>query len=226
MAMSLTLFSIIHIYQRLLWRFLSVIALASLFHTSALIFLPFYWLSQIRFRRRMHLVAFMVISLLFSVQIKSSIQSSAFLQYILSIESFLHYGSYLNEDAEIFRSISILSIGTLQRIIVWAVFVYNVDKIKCEEGFKSLLMNGYTIAVVLFVVLSFSAEFAARLSYYYKALEIILIPLVISSQQRLVNRFGLLCFFAVLYFVGVSRLLTAEQNGLIPYKVYPIFSNL
>jgi EpsG family len=225
MALSLTLYAVIFVYQRRLVWFLLTIAIASLFHTSAVIFLPFYWLSRTRFRKTSYLVIFMVICLLLSLPFKAYILSNPLFQYFLNLESLLHYGFYLEEGAEINRSISIFSIATLQRIVIWSFFIYNVEKIKCDERLKTLLLNGYSIAVILFVFLSFSAEFSARLSYYYKILEIIIIPLIISSQARRSNRVILLIFFSTLLFLGISRLLSAEHNGLLPYNIYPFFSS-
>lgn len=223
LAMSLTFTSIIFVYKRQLFYFLFLVGIAALFHKSAIIFLPFYWLSEIKLPKRKVLFFFMILFVFVAVVIKEYVLSNPFFQYILTLESIIHYSSYVDEGSELNRSISFISIATFQRLFLWLLFVYYFEKIKYSEEFKRILINGYTVSVILFLLLSFSAEFSARLSYYYKILEIIIIPLVISSQVKTVNRILLLVLFSFIFFMGLVRLLSAEDNGLLPYTIYPFF---
>ena len=223
MAMSLTFISTIFVYKRQLFYFLFAVGIAALFHTSAIIFLPFYWLSEIKLPKKKILSFFMILFVIVSIPIKEYILNNPLFQYLFSFESLVHYGSYVDEGSEINKSISVLSIATFQRLFIWSMFVYNFEKIKCSEKLKNILLNGYTLSVILFVLFSFSAEFSARLSYYYKILEIIIIPLIISSQIKRFNRILFLFAFSILLIIGLVRLLSAEDNGLLPYNILPFF---
>lgn len=221
MAMSITFLSTIFIYKRNILIFLVLIFIATLFHTSAIVFLPFYWLSTIKIKNKKKLIISMLFLIFLSIPFKDFILSNPLFQYIFSIESLTHYSTYVDETSEIYKSIPILSIATFQRIIIWTFFIYNIDKIKCDEKLKIILLNAYTLSILLFVFFSFSADFSARLSYYYKIFEIIIIPIIVTSQKNRSNKILILIFFSILLFIGLSRLLSAENNGLIPYNIFP-----
>jgi hypothetical protein len=136
---------------------------------------------------------------------------------MLTLEMFTHYAEYIG-DAEAGRSLSILSIALLQRLFVFSLFLINFEKIELDEKLKYFLLNSYFLAIVLFLIFSFNAEFAARLSFYYKSVEIIIIPILINSQKQ--KKFGimLLLVFFILSLVGTNRILEMPDGGLLPYK--------
>lgn len=217
MAMALTLFSIPFILRRRLWYFIVVVFIASTFHTSAIIFLPFYWIANLRISR--NTILYIVLgAVLLSVPLRMLVLNNPLMSYLLTLERLSHYDSYV-QDSETNTSVSIASIAVFQRVLVFIIVLINYNKLQSGTELKRLLLNGYAASIVLFLLFSFSAEFAARLSFYYKSIEILLIPLIVTSQLRLSNRIMLLVLFLMLSLLSVYRLLSIEGGGLLPYKV-------
>lgn len=216
MAMAIVLASLSPILDKKLLQFISLIIIATFFHTSAILFLPFYWLSRINISKRALFIV-IAVSLIISIPIRSLIENNSIVQSLLALDSFSHYSTYLtNENTG--RDVSIISIAVFQRIFIFSLFFINYNKIIVREDLKLLLFNGYFIAIIIFIFLSFSAEFASRLSFYYKSLEIFMVPIIITSQKRISNRIILVLIFVMLSLLGTYRILEIPKGGLIPYN--------
>jgi len=215
-AMSVLLFSLNSILERKLIHFLLLITAATLLHTSAIVFLPFYWLSRIHFSHKTIGIA-LVVGLAFALSISSTLKNSQLLQTLLATESLSHYSSYLEHD-DYNRAVSVLSIGFLQRVFIFLMFLFSYEKLLAGDDFKQLLLNGYFISLMMFILFSFNAEYAARISFHFKSLEMFMIPLVVWSQDKIRNRVGLLLMFFILSIVGMYRILEIPNGKLIPYE--------
>lgn len=215
MAMAIVLTSISAILNKRKYLFIVLVTAACMCHTSAIIFFPFYWLSRIKVSQK-NMLWITFLCLIISAVIQSLILNSSLFQYLLLMDSFSHYSSYLDNDT-LSKEIPILSIPVFQRLLVFIIFILNYDKLKVSEEFKRLLINGYFLAIIIFVFLSFNSEYAARLSFYYKSLEIFIIPIIVSSQRKLSHKIVLWGLFVVLCVSGLYRLLQLPDGGLIPY---------
>ncbi|MDD4968795.1 MAG: EpsG family protein [Paludibacter sp.] len=216
MALAFVLLSTSAILDRKIFRFIILIFIASLFHLSAIVFIPAYWISKIRISPKTIFIV-LGLSLSFSLTISAIIENSSIVQALLKTETFSHYSTYIN-NANFIKELSILSIGVMQRILIFLLFLFYFDNIKAKENLKYLLLNGYFISIVIFIFLSFSAELAARLSFYYKALEILIVPYIVTSQKLIQNRIILFILFFALSILAIYRLLDVHNNGLIPYN--------
>lgn len=216
MAMTIVLTSVPAILHNRKYLFIILIIAACFCHTSAIVFFPFYWLSKIKFTPKKILVI-TFFCLVISAIAQNLILNSSLFEYLLLMDSFSHYSSYLDNDA-IAKQIPIISIPVFQRMLVFVIFILNYEKIKVEEKLKQLLINGYFLAIIIFVFFSFNSEYAARLSFYYKSLEIIIIPIIVSSQTKLSYKIILWTLFIGLSVLGLNRLLGIPDGGLIPYN--------
>jgi hypothetical protein len=216
MAMGLILLSVKPILERKFLPFAIILTIAAFFHTSAIIFIPFYWLSQIKYSdKSIWWIAIGIIVV--SVPIRYALENAAIIQNLMQLEMFTHYNYYLDND-EAGRSLPIISIAVFQRLFILFLFLFFLKKIKVDKDFKYLLFNGYLIATTIYLIFSFNAEFSARLSFYYKSLEMIIIPLIVSAQKEKKYSILLLCVFLVLALFGANRLLAITQGGLLPYN--------
>ena len=215
MAMAIVLFSLSSILDKKLLLFIFLIIIASLFHISAILFFPFYWLSKIKVHKRI-MIIIMAISFFIFIPIQSILENSTIIQPLLVLDRFSHYSAYLNNAAG--RDISFLSLAIFQRIFTFSLFYFYFNKLKIDDNFKTLLFNGYFISIIVFIFFSFSTEFASRLSFYFKALEIIIIPIIVFSQNKIYNRLLLLLLFVLLSLIGTYRILELPNGGLIPYN--------
>ena len=216
MAMAIVLFSISSILDKKLVLFIVLIITATLFHTSAILFLPFYWLSKINISKKALFIV-VGVSLIISIPIRNIIEHSNIVQSLLALETLSHYSTYLSNETS-GRDISIFSVAVFQRVFIFSLIFIYYDRIQINDDLKRLLFNGYAIAILIFIFLSFSAEFAARLSFYYKALEILIVPIIVSTQKKIYNRLALLLIFLLLSLIGTYRILEIPYGGLIPYN--------
>jgi hypothetical protein len=216
MALAFVFLSIPLILNKKLFLFSLIILIGCLFHISAIIFLPFYWMSRLKISRK-SMILIIVISLIVSIPIRALIENNAYVQLFLAMDSFSHYSFYVTDDIAA-RDVSILSVAVFQRLFIFGLFVINYDKIEASDELKSLLLNGYFVSILLFVFLSFSADLAARSSFYYKSLEILMIPLIVTCQAKLTYRMLLFAIFVLFAAVGAYRILEIPNGGLIPYQ--------
>jgi hypothetical protein len=142
----------------------------------------------------------------------------------MSLETLSHYGSYLQEGSEINKSVSVFSVSLLQRVFILALFIYNFDKVKVKFELKNMLLNAYFFGLIIFIFLMFNAEFSARLSYYFKISEIIFVPFIVTAQVKIGNKILMVFSLTILYSLGLFRILSMEDNGLIPYDFFPFFN--
>ncbi len=79
MALSLLLFSIKYLEERKFFKYLMLVICASLFHTSAIIFLPVYFLSYIKIDKKfvMFYTSIIILSLIFKDQLASLILNNS-----------------------------------------------------------------------------------------------------------------------------------------------------
>ncbi len=216
MALAFVFLSIPTLINKKPFLFVFFIVIGSLFHISVLIFLPFYWISSLKISNN-KLLFIVSASLIVSIPIRALIENNAYIQLLLALDSFSHYSFYVTDDIAA-RDISIMSVAVFQRLFIFILFIINYDKIETSDELKSLLLNGYFVSILIFVFLSFSADLAARTSFYFKSLEIIMIPLIVTCQARLTNRMILFAIFVLFAIVGAYRILEIPNGGLIPYQ--------
>lgn len=215
-AIGLALCSINHIINRNFYKFIFLILIASLFHLSSIVFIPFYFLAQIKIKTYNLFFWFLLIFLL-SIPLRLLLKESSLFQSLIVLDAFKHYSVYTTGD-DYKLEIPILSIAVFQRVFIFLFFLIRYNKIDIEEKVKRVFRNGYFLAVISYLILSFSSEFADRISVYFKALEIIIIPLVVYSYSQKNKRLFYSFFFFVFSSYGVYRLLSNPDSYLLPYK--------
>jgi hypothetical protein len=221
LAMSCVFLMIPYILERKLAGFLFLCVVACGFHVSAVVVVPFYWLARVRVSARV-VGAAVVGALAVGLGLRAAVEVGV-LQMLERFAAFNHYMVYLR-DVGLGRDLDIVSLAGLQRAVTLCLALFVLRRMKAHDELQRLLRNGYAISVVLFGLFSFSGEFATRMSFYYKALEILLVPEIVSSQRSATVRVALLLFYAVSAVVAVSRLLRLPDGGLLPYQT--VFGSL
>lgn len=218
LAISLVLLSIPYILNKNVYKYLFIVLMATICHTSAIIFLPFYWIANIRFKKKF-ILQILVLVVVFSIPLREFVLNSSLLDYLFTFQRLSGYEDFLFNTAKN-TTIPIFSLAVFQRFIIFFLFWIYYEKLQCDKKLKNLLFNGYFISLLIFLIFSFSSEFAARLGFYYKSLELLIIPLIVSSQIKIINKVFLLILFLIYAIIGVYRLLSVDGNGLIPYNLY------
>lgn len=215
-ALGLSMLSLKYIIERKLINFAVIITIACFFHTSAIIFYPFYFLARININNKKVFLTLITI-ILFAMPLRYFFQNSSFFQIMMETDSFSHYSAYTDGDSYKLN-IPIFSVAVFQRLIIFILFLLTYNNIDTSSEIKISLRNGYFIGITLFLFFSFSSEMAARLSFYYKSFEIIMIPLIVYSFKNKHKRFAMLVLFVVFAIIGISRLLSIPDGYLVPYN--------
>lgn len=215
MAMAFVMLSIPSILNRKIIPFMLIVITATFFHISALIFFPVYFLSRINISNKA-MILFLIGCIGIAIPFRYFLENSTIFQLILATESFRHYSVYSN-SAVYDTNTPILSIALFQRIFIFSLFMFTYKDINIDSKVKLLFRNGYFISIIIFLFLSFNGQFAARLSFYYKNLDILFIPLIVTSFPKIYQRVFLLGIFVLFCLVGVFRLINIPNGYLIPY---------
>ena len=216
-ALTLTLLSVIYIYKNKFLPFLLLVITASFFHKSAIIFIPFYFISKFNFsvKRYYYII---LITLILATPVREIFKMSSLYNSLMATEAFEHYSAYQNaENYQV--DISVFSFAVFQRVFIIIVFLFYFNKVELfDKKLVRILRNGYVLGFVIFMLFSFSAEMAARLSFYYKSFEILMIPILVSSFDAVDKRIIYLVIFTMFAVIGLSRLLALPEGMLIPYQ--------
>ena len=217
-ALSIVLISITSIMERKFWQYLFVLIVAVFFHTSAIIFVPFYWIANMDISLK-RMLTYSLIILFISIPLRLFVLSNPLFSFLLTTDSLMHYNSYLLDNGSN-KSVEILSVAVFQRLLILGLLLYNYRKINANESLKRLLLNGCFVSFIVFILFSFSSEFAARLSFYFKSMELLIFPMIVAAQNRLYLKIVYSLIFIVLAFLATHRLLRVQDNGLVPYQFY------
>jgi hypothetical protein len=199
-------------------HFLVVMMLAISMHTVALVALPVYglanfsWLNQQPLRRRLAVAAATMMLGYATSLFLANTDATAYLDLLNLTSRYNHYVD--NFD----KTFSPLGLGSLQRIFIltWALCMQ--DRLACSKRTAALLVNTYLVATAIFFLLSFNIEFMARVSFYYKIFDIILIAMIFRSLKTPLEIFSFMAFLGTLLFGSIYQLLNIPDGGLIPYR--------
>lgn len=216
MALGVGLLSVKYILDQNLFKFIGMVTIASLFHLSAIILIPFYFLSRMKMTNKQMLISFLLIFII-SLPFRSFLKNSQIIQTLFNSDTFEHYSVYAT-STDYALDVPIISIAVFQRFFIFILFIVTYDSLNIKNEIKLALRNGYFIGIVLFLVFSFSLEISARLSFYYKALEMVMIPLIVYSFIPKHQRTFLIIIFTILSIIGMSRLLAIPDGYLVPYN--------
>lgn len=216
LALSISLFSIIFVVNRNLKLFLLCSAIALGFHNSSLFFIPAYWLYNynIKLSKGKTFVLVLLI-LLLAIPLREYVKEGA-VSVLFVDEALNHYSDYLSDDYNI--DSSIISMGTLQRLIILFIYVVALSiKTQKVTNFEYFLARAYFLGLVIFVFFSFSMEYAARLSFCYKILETLMVPI---AFRRFSGGYKYIIYVVVFGFAFISlyQFLNLPEHGyLLPY---------
>jgi hypothetical protein len=211
-------------YKRQFIKFFILVFCASLFHYTAVVYLPFYFISTFKiYPKKIFLIVLFTFILTFFIE--NILINSIFGRLISAYENLQHYNYYVdNSETPV---VDKFGLAVLSRLIILFIIVRNSQNIKINETLKNLLVNSYTISILLFLLLSFNQDFANRLSYYFRFVEIILVPLIVHFEKNRVRKYLYLFIFILIYFLSFLRIMMIPGNGLLPYNnsVFNIFDS-
>jgi len=187
-------------------EFLLTVLLASLFHYSALIMIPIYYIS--RYRLTMVKTTLLLLS--------EVIAGSFIYQIITYLLQFTRYSFFLT-SVEYKIDITYGSI-LYTTIITIVCYIYLNNK----KGAIGQMLTTLQVIICACSLTSLFIPLSARLQYYFLPFEIIIIPEIIKSIKIRSNKILISMFFIVMYsaIVGYGMICNDWFNA-IPYHLYP-----
>ena len=207
-AASIVFCSYKFIIERNRKNFILTIIAASLFHYSALIMVPFYYLSKFRFN-------FCKACILLISEAVAGTTLYSIITYFLQYTRY----SYFLTSVEYKIDITIGSI-LYTSVITLIAFIY-LNNCHCRQDATYKTFLSLQVIICAISITSLFLPLSSRLQYYFLPFEIIIIPKIISSIRKAGNKIILASFFIFLYLgiVGTGMLFYG-WFGAIPYKFY------
>lgn len=227
-SMAILLISYKFLKERKFVPFLSLILIASLFHSSALIFLIVYPLSKIKFNRRFLTVQTIVGILIF-------VAFDSFINIIFMLfPQYQHYASgvYFTGDVQI---ASVLNFLVLLIILLLGIFTLNqrdrqglIDSnyIKTKNKTPNINEKNILLHIISLGTLTYFAAINAnmldRIGIYFLMFSIIFIPKAIEniSDQKLKILTTYLILIFVLAYNALILIYRPEWQHIYPYEFF------
>ena len=218
LAIGFCYISIPFILNRNAIPFIIIIAIASSIHASALVFLPAYFLVNLK-------VSNTVIFAIIGTLVILVFANISFTKLVISIlpDSIIkmRIETYMTlADSQYSQKIGI-SVGLLFRLFVLFVFVYFEKDIQIDKNLYYFLRNGFFVGLFISLFFNDFEILSHRLSYVFRELQIFIVPfLIIACKKKSIQLFLLTILF--LYSsILLYRILNAETlKEYYEYKNY------
>lgn len=200
-ASGLLLWATKYAYERNLKRFILTGGIAMLFHYSAIIIFPIWFISTRKTQRWFYIslipLAFLLVNAGFAFgYLAEHIPFSAFQTLWKAYQISMSQG--LDSNINIFNSLYIL------RCAMCIFLLFNINKIALYSKIAILWVKIYTISLIIFTLFSDIPVIAFRISELYQVVEIVLIPtLILIPKYRGIGKYITIAFGASLLFIFV-----------------------
>lgn len=218
-ATSILLFSIIYIQKHKKWPFMICIIVATLFHQTSLIFIPAWWLYQVKIKNKWLCIG-IIASVLFMAVIRSCFE-------ILSN----YVGPLLQHKIDVYLSDSNSSIGAassftqivfrgvLNKISLFSVFLYFRNRAMMQYPYFERLLNLYWFGIILYFSTIGISVVMVRFSFAYDILQVILAAIVFKVISKKENK--ILFLFIFILYLGIRlyiSLVGSYYEAFVPFK--------
>jgi len=203
MAASIIFSGSKYLYEKKLNKYILVILLATLFHKTSLIMIPFYFVLNFKFNRNKLVVA--VITLLITmISLDKIIEIVQ--KYIYQFYTFNKYGmcgySYKNV---------VLPLGIMIFVI------YHYKKIDINNGKNNIWINA-VIFYAFFSILGLKVQLIQRLSEFFAPYALLLVPLIISKIND--KSLRVIYIIAAVIIMICYNFLIFKDTGYNPYYMF------
>lgn len=216
LAVGICLFSLQYVLERKAFKFFFTIAIAFLFHSTAILFCVMYFLN-----RRVKVNTTILVIILAFIIGKTSLPIHAFSILGKSIggagES--KVSTYTDIAGEIMSANALSLIGLIRRLVYLSLFLYTSKLLQKKLIYYNLLFNGYLFGLVFYFLFSSTLIIMVnRGSLYFNVLECLLISCqFIVLKDRLERSYMILLLFVFCIFLFYQSI-SAYDDLFIPYK--------
>lgn len=216
LAIAITFFSLYYIINKKVYHFIILVIFATLFHQSAIIFLPAYWVANINWNRKKIVIFFFFLTIIYILSYSISDMAS-----IYSDSAAMKVSAYTELDEEQRTMgkgdpIVLLIQGLSNRLVLFIPALFLFYKNKENYIYKGIL-NLFFFGISLYVIFSPLGIVFLRFTRYFDIFHTILIPLAVYFSKGY-TRFFLVLFYLIYCIVKFSFVLINDQNVYVPYK--------
>lgn len=206
-ASGLLLWSTKYLYERNAIKFIVTTIIAILFHTSAIVILPLWFINTKTPQKKIYLwmvpIAYIITIMGYAI---GYLIAKVPIAQIQELWLMYEYRMANNEgvDINIFNSLH------LMRCFMCTLILFNIDKIAKYCPFAIIWSKIYTISLVAFLLLSDIPVAAFRISELFQIIEILLIPTIL-----LIPRYRQLGKYLIIVFAGFCLFINIFYNQFI-----------
>lgn len=201
LAVAITFYAFRYVKEKKILKYSLFIALASLFHTSAIIAIIIYWLPRLQFNK-------LIIGCIVGYMLKAVAFDS--------MQKFGIYDNYLTEDSHIEG-------GKFTQLIIYGIYAFCVYTwVKQNKRCSRDYVNIITVGIMMYLI--FGPHLGARVGLYFIVFIYLLLPNLIDRLSvRSRNLWtAIWSYIFILYFILYLCMPFIKGNNsfYIPYKVF------
>ncbi len=221
-AISLIFCAIPYLLNRNKRAFITTVIIATLFHKTAFIALPIYWIWNMNIKKSKAIIILIICSIL------SLLLSKAFskLLFILGgglFEEQLNF--YLGENSDStfgqqYSPIQVLIRGLINRSFILIIGFYLLNRLRNKSSFINGIINIYFFGTILFIMFTPLSMALSRFANYYDIFQIILIPCLFLYKMKKELRLGIFVFLSLYLCYRFRGVVFNYEDLYIPYKFF------
>jgi len=206
-AMAITIFALRYMFEKKAIKYILCVGIASLFHTTAIIMIPMYWLSKIKLtKKQLYLLGGILLSL-------GTLAVPIFNFAITNIPQYAMYEAYA-EYSDIESGIGTFLVSGVYIILICFAIAQRKKIVKLNENYYRII--NLAVISIFFIALSLKNTLFARMIYYLLIPLVLILPEYISAfkeQNRKYVQFFIIIACMVFYMMNIYFF-----NGVYPYN--------
>ncbi|HEY1405031.1 MAG TPA: EpsG family protein, partial [Spirochaetota bacterium] len=214
-AIGILCVSVLYIEKRALTKFLICVGIATLFHYSALAFLPAYYIARMRLtpivRYSSILIAVVIAVTVGAMSVDLPISIFRSLGFSAIVSKLIIYKEYLHFDGFSWGSV-------VKKVGLLVIFDLALRRIRDEAPESTIFLNLYFVSIIIDVIFgSINAAFV-RAGTSYRILEIVLVAYVLRAFNAPRYRYLVYCLFLAYAVRQLYAGLQFYYDLYIPYR--------
>ncbi|RKF44749.1 hypothetical protein BCY92_17065 [Bacillus wiedmannii] len=201
-AAAIIMYSYNYIIEKKQVKFILSVLIASLFHISAIIFIPFYWII-----RKEYTVKFIVIGILFSFFMAFSLMFNQIFEYISVLIP--RYSVYVNNEASFD-----ISVNMFKRLIFLLIFTYTIKKYYRDNKSYNIFLNMYFFGAMIYYAFKPFWILSDRGSIYFSLSEIFLWGIILKHYKGVIKRFILVLLLLLYGLYSLNKAINLDDEVL------------
>lgn len=192
--------------------------LATLFHTSAIVLIPAYFLVKINLRPYLMLAVIVILLPFLFIDIRGFLFSIIDYMPFFQLQAKVTFYVYSDEFG---KSLG-FNLSFILRLVILFFLIYLSDTgKKLITGYNKLIIL-YFYGIVLYMVFNSIAEFATRASTFFKNLEPIILPFFVYNTKSILLKNVVTAFIIAYAFWSVYKIVYTDEFSVFfePYNSF------